>query len=131
MSRITHVVISTAALAIFAFGLFSGAKADGAVADRTQILTCSGRLEAATKGYFAIQECRVPRGQETYTLDLSDISQADRDRIIKVYGFPRDKGVPGPFCRIQAHTKDHPTLDDAQDALQILHVTNKAKFSWE
>ncbi|MBR0941002.1 hypothetical protein [Bradyrhizobium liaoningense] len=106
------------------------AHADGAVADGTQILTCSGPMVAATKGYFAV-ECQPPKGQESYTLDLSDISQAERERIIKVCGFSKDKGEPYGYCRVQAHTKDHPTMDDAQEALEILHVTNKPKFSWE
>lgn len=120
------LLIAAAALA----ALTTAARADGAVADGTQILTCSGPLVAATKGYFAI-ECQPPKGQESYTLDLSNISQPDRERIIKVCGFPKDKGEPYGFCRVQAHAKDHPTMDDAQEAMEILHVTNKAKFTWE
>jgi hypothetical protein len=97
----------------------------------TQVVTCSGRLVAGTKAYLGILDCGVPKDEVNFSLDLSNIPAANRDWIGKVCGLPREKGMPGAFCHIQAHVKDHPTLDDGFLALEVLHVTNKPKFSWE
>ena len=72
----------------------------------------------------------MPKGQETYDFDMSDIAPSDRSWIIKACGGVQ-KGEDGPFCRVQAMVVESSTQDDTFKVLKVLHVTNKLKFSWE
>jgi hypothetical protein len=87
-----------------------------------ETLTCAGHLTAGTKGYLAISECAVPKGKESYALDLSDVPQASRNLIAKVCGMPQSKGMEGPFCRIEATTVES-NQDATFKAVKILHVS--------
>jgi len=40
-------------------------------------------------------------------------------------------GMKSCRCRVQVIVKESATKDDTLDALKLLHVTNKVKFSWE
>jgi hypothetical protein len=85
-------------------------------------LTCAGHLTAGTKGYLAISECAVPKGQESFALDLSDIAPTSRALIARVCGMPQSKGMEGPFCRVEATTVES-GQDDTFKAVKVLRVT--------
>src|SRR3974377_1211547 len=82
-------------------GLVGAAHAAEDYPNGTEDLSCSGHLTAATRGYFAIQRCEVPKRQDTYDFDMSDIAPSDRSWIIKICGEVQ-KGADGPFCGVQA-----------------------------
>ena len=104
-------------------GLVGAAHAAEDYPNGTEVLSCSGHLAAAMQGYFAIQRCEVPKGQETYDFDMSDIAPSDRSWIIKVCGEVQ-KGAGGPSCGVQAMVVESSTHDDTFKVLKVLHVTN-------
>ena len=65
----------------------------------------------------------MPKGQETYNFDMSDIAPSDRSWIIKVCGEVQ-KGAGGPSCGVQAMVVESSTHDDTFKVLKVLHVTN-------
>jgi len=112
------ILITTAAF----FALTGGASAGD-----LHTLACSGMLITATQGYFGIK-CVVPKGEQSY---MVEIPQADRGWVKRVCGSPQAKGELGPFCRVQVLVLENSTDDDGLNAVKVLHVTNKTKFSWE
>jgi hypothetical protein len=87
--------------------------------DGSRIMTCSGVLNAN----FTI-DCDDRDGSGGYILDLGNLPRAPGKWIEEVCRY-------GSRCRVQAHVVESKTMDDAFMAIEVLHVTNKSKFSWE
>jgi hypothetical protein len=106
-----------------AFGLAMISGAHAGQKGTAQILTCSGKL--FKERLFIHSNCDVPRGQESYDLNLSSLSATERGRILQVCRI-------GNRCRVQVAAEDTSAqLDDAFDAVSLLHVTDRDLFSWE
>jgi hypothetical protein len=106
----------------------------GEVLPNGEIKTCSGFVSNNEFGRGYVIQCKAIKGED-FDIDVEGLSNKEIDRLQKVCplrAIGKDiAGMRSNRCRVQVIVRESPTKDDTFDALKLLHVTNKVKFSWE
>jgi hypothetical protein len=94
--------------------------------------TCDGKLYkniydpdgSNKKGHLAVG-CSIPKGKgEAPDVNLDTLSPDELHRVHEVCRMNH-------HCRIQVLANSSTKYDDTVDAIKLLHITDKPKFSWE